>query len=106
MYRPQSVRQAHQNFEIIIPADLLLVRGACINDDAMFSGGSTPPLKESIELWEADACLDVGGAHETALLFGGTNDVFIVLIYIYILSIIFYFVHWCASRSQGGASSP
>ena len=50
-----------------------------------------PLLKESIEPWEADACLDVGGAHKTAVLFGGTNDVFIVLIYIYIyiLSIIF-----------------
>ena len=91
MYRPQSVRQAHQNFEIIIPADLLLVRGACINDDAMFLGESTPLLKESIELWEADACLDVGGAHKTAVLFGGTNDVFIVLIYI-----LYIFSHWCA----------
>ena len=80
----------------------------CIANEAMFSGESTPLLKESIEPWEADACLDVGGAHKTAVLFGGTNDVFIVLIYIYIyiLSIIFYFVHWCASRSQGGASSP
>ena len=75
---------------------MLLIRGACIDDDAMFSGESTPLLKESIEPWEADACLDVGGAHKTAVLFGGTNDVFIVLIYIYILSIIFYFVHWCA----------
>ena len=83
---------------------MLLVRGAFIDDDAMFSGESTPLLKESIEPWEADACLDVGGAHKTAVLFGGTNDVFIVLIYI--LSIIFCFVHWCASRSQGGASSP
>ena len=72
----------------------------------MLSGESTLLPKGSIELWEADACLDVGGAHKTAVLFGGTNDVFIVLIYIYILSIIFYFVHWCASRSQGGASSP
>ena len=63
---------------------MLLIRGACIDDDAMFSGESTPLLKESIEPWEADACLDVGGAHKTAVLFGGTNDVFIVLIYIYI----------------------
>ena len=62
----------HQNSETTIPADLLLVRGTCIDDDAMFSGESTPLLKESIELWEADACLDVGGAHKTALLFGGT----------------------------------
>ena len=39
----------------------------------MFSGESTPLLKESIELWEADACLDVDGAHKTAVLFGGTK---------------------------------
>ena len=39
----------------------------------MLSGESTPLLKESIELWEADACLDVDGAHQTAVLFGGTK---------------------------------
>ena len=56
----------------------------------MFSGESTPLLKGPIEPWEADACLDVGGAHKTAVLFGGTNDVFIVLIYIlYIFQLYF-----------------
>ena len=64
-----------------------------------------------------DACFDADGAHKNAALFDDTkvlqsspestcpqsgwlsisNDVFIVLIYIlYILTIIFYFVHWCA----------
>ena len=32
-----------------------------------------PLLKESIEPWEADACLDVDGAHKTVVLFGGTK---------------------------------
>ena len=65
----------------------------------------------------ADACFDADGAHKNTALFDDTkvlqsspestcpqsrrlsvsNDVFIVLIYIlYILTIIFYFVHWCA----------
>ena len=39
----------------------------------MLSSELTPLLKESIELWEADACLDVDGAHKTAVLFGGTK---------------------------------
>ena len=36
-------------------------------------GESTPLLQESIEPWEADACLDVNGAHKTAVLLGGTK---------------------------------
>ena len=52
---------------------MLLVRGACIDDDAMFLGESTPLLRESTEPWEADACLDVDGPHKTAVLFGGTK---------------------------------
>ena len=39
----------------------------------MLSGESTPLLKESIELWEADSRLDVDGAHKNAVLFGGTK---------------------------------
>ena len=39
----------------------------------MLSGETTPLLKESIELWEADARLDVDGAHKNTVLFGGTK---------------------------------
>ena len=39
----------------------------------MLSGETTPLLKESIELWEADARLDVDGTHKNAVLFGGTK---------------------------------
>ena len=52
---------------------MLLVRGACIVNDAMLLGQSTPLLKESIELWEADARLDVDGTHQNAVLFRGTK---------------------------------
>ena len=68
-----TVRQAYQNIETTVPADLLLVRGACIVDDAMLLGQSTPLLKESIELWEADVRLDVDGTHQNAVLFRGTK---------------------------------
>ena len=39
----------------------------------MLSGESTPLLKESVELWDADARLDVDDAHGNAVLFGGTK---------------------------------
>ena len=39
----------------------------------MLSVESTPLRKESIELWEADARLDVDGAHTNAMLPGGTK---------------------------------
>ena len=39
----------------------------------MLAGESTPLLKGSIELWEADARLDVDGAHQIDVLFGDTK---------------------------------
>ena len=39
----------------------------------MLSSELTPLPKESIELWEANARLDVDGAHKTAVLFEGTK---------------------------------
>ena len=39
-----------------------------IVNEAMLSGESTPLLKESIELWEADARLDVDGTYKNVLL--------------------------------------
>ena len=39
----------------------------------MLLGESTPLLKGSIELWEADARLDVDAAHKNGVLSGGTK---------------------------------
>ena len=39
----------------------------------MLSSELTPLPKESIELWEANARLDVDGAHKNTVLFGGTK---------------------------------
>ena len=60
-------RQAQQNTETTIPASLLLVHSTCNVNEAMLLDELTPLLKESIELWEADACLDVAAAHENAV---------------------------------------
>ncbi|KAL5483440.1 SPF1 [Sanghuangporus weigelae] len=56
-----------------VPADLLLLRGTCIVNEAMLSGESTPLLKESIELFEGSERLDVDGVHKNSILFGGTK---------------------------------
>lgn len=56
-----------------VPADLLLIRGTCIVNEAMLSGESTPLLKESIELLEGSDRLDVDGSHKNSVLFGGTK---------------------------------
>ena len=66
-----TVRLAHQN--TTVPADLLLVRGTCIVNEALLSGESTPLLKESIESWDAEVHPNVDDAHKNAVLFGGTK---------------------------------
>ncbi|TCD66868.1 hypothetical protein EIP91_000766 [Steccherinum ochraceum] len=62
-----------QQTETAIPADILLIKGTCIVNEAMLSGESTPLLKESIELLEGHESLDVDGAHKNAVLFSGTK---------------------------------
>jgi len=62
-----------QSSETIIPADILLVEGTCIVNEAMLSGESTPLLKESIHLLEADEKLDADSTHRQEVLFSGTK---------------------------------
>lgn len=64
---------ARTHTETSIPADLLLVAGTCIVNEAMLSGESTPLLKESIELREDGDRLDTDGSHKNHVLFGGTK---------------------------------
>lgn len=49
------------------------MKGSCIVNEAMLSGESTPLLKESVDLLEADEHLDVDGDHKNAVLFSGTK---------------------------------
>ncbi|KAI0748843.1 endoplasmic reticulum Ca-transporting P-type ATPase [Fomes fomentarius] len=64
---------SRQQTETNVPADILLIRGTCIVNEAMLSGESTPLLKESIALLEPNEPLDVDGAHKNAVLFSGTK---------------------------------
>ncbi|EGO29932.1 cation-transporting ATPase [Serpula lacrymans var. lacrymans S7.9] len=64
---------ARQQSETTVPADILLVQGTCIVNEAMLSGESTPLLKESIQLLESSDKMDVDGAHKNAVLFSGTK---------------------------------
>ncbi|KAL4072457.1 hypothetical protein V8B97DRAFT_1959372 [Scleroderma yunnanense] len=59
--------------ETVVPADILLVHGTCIVNEAMLSGESTPLLKESIQLLDSSEKLDVDGAHKNVVLFSGTK---------------------------------
>ncbi|KAH9975290.1 ATPase [Lactifluus volemus] len=61
------------SLETNIPADILLVQGTCIVNEAMLSGESTPLLKESIELLDPSEMLDADGQHKNAVLFSGTK---------------------------------
>lgn len=70
---PQSIVTVRGQSETSIPADLLLLRGTCIVNEAMLSGESTPLLKESIELREKDEKLDVDGTTKGSVLFSGTK---------------------------------
>ncbi|KAF9524952.1 endoplasmic reticulum Ca-transporting P-type ATPase [Crepidotus variabilis] len=59
--------------ETTVPADILLINGTCIVNEAMLSGESTPLLKESIQLLESTENLDIDGQHKNAVLFSGTK---------------------------------
>jgi len=59
--------------ETNVPADILLVQGSCIVNEAMLSGESTPLLKESVQLLEGSEKLDVDGQHKNEVLFSGTK---------------------------------
>ncbi|KAI6127508.1 cation-transporting ATPase [Pisolithus croceorrhizus] len=61
------VSVARLQSETVVPADILLVHGTCIVNEAMLSGESTPLLKESIQLLDKSEELD------NAVLFSGTK---------------------------------
>lgn len=69
----ESVVTVRGQSETSIPADLLLLRGTCIVNEAMLSGESTPLLKESIELREKGERLDIDGTTKGSVLFSGTK---------------------------------
>jgi magnesium-transporting ATPase (P-type) len=54
-----------------VPADLLLLSGRAVVDEAMLTGESVPQVKEAIEC-KSEKTLDVSQGHKQSVLFGGT----------------------------------
>ncbi|KAF9004646.1 endoplasmic reticulum Ca-transporting P-type ATPase [Cyathus striatus] len=67
------VSVARVQTETTVPADVLLINGTCIVNEAMLSGESTPLLKESVQLLDEEEKLDVDGQHKNTVLFSGTK---------------------------------
>ncbi|KAF5354141.1 hypothetical protein D9756_007296 [Leucocoprinus leucothites] len=67
------VSVARSQAETTVPADVLLINGTVIVNEAMLSGESTPLLKESIQLREGNEALDVDNVHKNTVLFSGTK---------------------------------
>ncbi|KAI9204679.1 uncharacterized protein BJ171DRAFT_505077, partial [Polychytrium aggregatum] len=55
-----------------VPADMLIIDGSCIANEAMLSGESTPQLKESIASRDATDLFDIS-SDKNNVLFGGTK---------------------------------
>ncbi|ESK88685.1 endoplasmic reticulum ca-transporting p-type atpase [Moniliophthora roreri MCA 2997] len=71
------VSQQHTNEETTVPADILLLHGQVIVNEAMLSGESTPLVKEGADLLIDEQAhgvgLDVDGAHKGVVVFSGTK---------------------------------
>ena len=76
----RAVRNAHDHDRgCTIPADLLLLTGRAVVNEAMLTGESVPQVKESIEVEEEEEQatakrldLSDGSTHKRSVLFGGT----------------------------------
>ncbi|KAJ8082505.1 putative cation-transporting ATPase 1 [Marasmius tenuissimus] len=75
--KEQKPQQQHQSEETTVPADILLLHGQCIVNEAMLSGESTPLVKEGADLLIDEQAhgvgLDADGAHKGIVVFSGTK---------------------------------
>ncbi|KAE9389409.1 cation-transporting ATPase [Gymnopus androsaceus JB14] len=71
----KDVKEVHSMEETTVPADILLLHGQVIVNEAMLSGESTPLVKEGIDLLvdEQELGVDVDGAHKGRVVFSGTK---------------------------------
>ncbi|KAJ3783670.1 hypothetical protein GGU10DRAFT_388925 [Lentinula aff. detonsa] len=73
----KETKEAHSQEETTVPADILLLHGQVIVNEAMLSGESTPLVKEGVDLLvdelESGVGLDADGAHKGRVVFSGTK---------------------------------
>lgn len=73
----KETKEAHSHEETTVPADILLLHGQVIVNEAMLSGESTPLVKEGVDLLvdelDRGVGLDVDGTHKGRVVFSGTK---------------------------------
>ena len=63
----------HGSNENIVPADILLLRGTTVVNEASLAGESVPQMKEGLSEFLPDDYLDMKNKHKTHVLYAGTK---------------------------------
>lgn len=61
--------------DVMIPCDMLLLRGMCIVDESMLTGEAVPQMKEAVEALSGNDILDMDEHRKLHILSGGTKVV-------------------------------